>query len=82
MKRAAIGVAAVAAIAALLLHEVLLRVIVGGGAEAVGVALGPGTPIEDVALMGGFVAIRVGLYLLGPGLVAAAVGALLARPGS
>ncbi len=78
MRRAALIVALVAALA-LLLHEVLLRMIAGVGSEAVGVALGPGTPPEELALMGGFVLLRTGLYLLGPGAVAALASTLLLR---
>lgn len=78
MRRLAWVVAAALA-GALVVHEVLLRVIAGAGSEAVGVALGPGTPLEDVALMGSFVALRVGLCLLGPGL--AVVLAVLLMPG-
>lgn len=76
---AAVAVATVAA--ALVTHEVLLHLITRSGSEAVGVALGPGTPWGDVALMGAFVAVRVGLILVAPGVVAAVVAGLVARRG-
>ena len=79
-KRGIVATVALALVAALITHEVLAHVIARSGSEAVGVALGPGTPLGEIVLMGGFVAARTGLYLLGPGVVAAVAVALLVGP--
>ena len=77
--RVALLALALAGLTALGLHELLLRLIAGSGSEAVGVALGPGTPVGDLALMGSFVLVRVCIYLLGPGLMAAWIVLALPR---
>ena len=50
-------------------HAALLGQLTAAGSEAVGVALGPGTPAGQVALMLGFVGVRAALFLGGPALV-------------
>lgn len=68
--------AAVALVLGVVVHAALLARITGAGAEAVGVALGPGTSMETVLLMLGFLGLRAALFLGGPALVVAAAFAL------
>lgn len=76
MRRVAVAVVLSVVALAVAAHAALAAHIAGEGAEAVGVALGPGTPIEQLALMAGFVAVRVGLFLLAPGAIAALIVAV------
>jgi hypothetical protein len=75
------ALAAILLIALWVAHGLLLRAVAGGGGEAVGVALGPGTPPEQIALMLAFLGARMALFLGGPALaILALFGLLLRRP--